>query len=171
LLKSSFQDLKYRKLHLSELEELREDFVQFLSANSITADDWVKIKEADKETAEKMLEVFSDIVWEKVLSKIHYLRFVSPQALRVIRFGEKKAELIQLKINDDSFDLSNPDNIQSIAEGNVDLNRYEPEMITGKKAYSDDRAREVFIHLEQGWLPTKEVFWKALSSMIATKEQ
>ncbi|HKK38555.1 MAG TPA: DUF6495 family protein [Cryomorphaceae bacterium] len=158
--------MKYRKLNIRELEDLREDFVHFLSANSITADDWVKIKKVDPDAAERMIEVFSDIVWEKVLSNIRYLRFVNPQALRVIHFGEEKAELIQLEIKDESFNLSDQENIRSMAEGSLDLNRFDPEMTTGSKKYSIDRDREVFIHLEQGWQPAKEVFWAALSSMI-----
>jgi hypothetical protein len=162
--------MKYRKLHLSELEELRDDFVQFLAANSITADDWVKLKSADRETAEKMIEVFSDIVWDKVLTNVQYLRIVSSDALGVIRFGDENAELIQLKIKEGAFDLSDPENIRGIAEGNVDLNRFEPEMTTGKKAYSADREREIFIHMEQGWIPAKEIFWRALSSMIVKKD-
>lgn len=158
--------MKYRKLNLDELRDLREDFVHFLSANSVTAEDWVKIKKMDPDAAEKLIEVFSDIVWEKVLSRIRYVRFINPQAIRVIHFGENNAELIQLEIKDETFNLSDHENIRGMAEGNLDLRRFDPEMTTGNKKYSADREREIFIHLEQGWQPTDEVFWAALSSMI-----
>jgi hypothetical protein len=162
--------LKYRKLDLKELEALREDFVQFLSANSIPADDWVKLKETDREAAEKMIEVFSDIVWEKVLSKISYVKLVSKTILRVMYFGKEKAEMIQLKVEKDGFSFAAPDLIRGIAEGSLDLAQYDPEMITGTKTYSKPRGYEVFLAMEQGAQPTDELFWAALQSMLPKKE-
>src|SRR6056297_3003609 len=98
--------MKYRKLNLSELEDLRGDFVRFLSANSIAADDWVKIKKVDSDAAEKIIEVFSDLVWEKILTKIKYVRLMSQTTLRVMRFGEERAELIQLQVEHEDFNFT-----------------------------------------------------------------
>jgi hypothetical protein len=158
--------LKYRKLTLTELEGLREDYIRFLAANSITADDWVKLKNENQEATDKLIELFSDIVWEKILSKIQYVRVVSQTALRVMYFGEDKAHLIQLKLNSDDFNFTNPETIKQIAEGSIDLLQFDPEMIQGSKTYSTTREYEVFLALEQGGEPTEEVFWRALKSMI-----
>jgi len=158
--------LKYRVLHLSELEGLRDDFVQFLSANSITAEDWIKVKKEDKAAADKLIEVFSDIVWEKVLPRIKYVKFISKTILRVMYFGEQKAELVQIKIENDDFSFGNPELIEELANGYMDLSSYDPEMITGSKNYSESREQEVFLALENGGQPAKEVFWLALKSMI-----
>jgi len=157
--------VKYRKLNLNELEDLRDDFVHFLSANSVTADDWVKIKKADPNLAGEMIEVFSDIVWEKILTKIKYVRMISKKTIRGMHFGEKKAEMIQLTIDHAEFSFSNPDQIKSIAEGTADLKSFDPEMIKGSKTYNESREMEVFLALEQGGQPTDEVFWRSLKSM------
>ena len=157
--------MKYRKLNLNELEGLREDFVHFLSANTVTADDWEMIKQADPNLAGEMIEVFSDIVWEKILTKIKYVRMISQKMIRVMHFGEKKAEMVQLTIDHADFSFSDPDQIRSIAEGTADLKSFDPEMIRGTKTYSESRDLEVFLALEQGGQPTDEVFWRSLKSM------
>ena len=57
--------MKYRCLSREELEDVREDFVKFLASNSITKDDWSRTKQDQPEAAQKMLELFSDIFWER----------------------------------------------------------------------------------------------------------
>jgi hypothetical protein len=163
--------LKYRKLNLNELEGLQEDFVHFLSANTVTADDWEMIKQADANLAGEMIEVFSDIVWERILAKITYVRLVKREMIRVMYFGEEKVEMIQLKIEDPDFDFSNPDQIRSIAEGTADLKSLDPEMIKGTKAYSESRDLELFMALEGGNQPTDEVFWRAFKSMVVEEPE
>jgi len=158
--------VKYRKLNLSELEDLRDDFVHFLSANSVTADDWIKIKQADPKLAGEMIEIFSEIVWEKILTKIKYVRMISQKMIRVMHFGEDKAEMVQLSIAHPDFSFSDPDQIRSIAEGTADLKAFDPEIIKGTKTYTESRDLEVFLALEQGGQPTDELFWRSLKSMI-----
>ena len=41
--------MKYRKLELAELELLRDEFVNFLAANTVTSQDWEKIKVESKD--------------------------------------------------------------------------------------------------------------------------
>ena len=65
--------MKYRVLSTKELEPLKDDFIKFLSANTITGEDWTKIKSNKPNQASKLIEIFSDIVWEKSLEKIKYL--------------------------------------------------------------------------------------------------
>ena len=60
--------MKFRRLTNEELQELEKEFVQFLVSNTVTADDWEKIKEDNPERAEGLIEIFSDIVFEKVIS-------------------------------------------------------------------------------------------------------
>ena len=73
----NFDKMKYRRLDLAELKTLEKDFVRFLASNHITADDWVKLKKENPEKVERLLDVFSDIVWSKTLSQIQYLESVS----------------------------------------------------------------------------------------------
>ena len=71
--------MKYTRLTKEQFEELNQEFINFLATQSITADEWKDIKEQKPEVAEEELDVFSDLVWEGVLSKVAYLENIAPQ--------------------------------------------------------------------------------------------
>ena len=91
--------MKYRVLSTKELEPLKDDFIKFLSANTITGEDWAKIKSNKPNQASKLIEIFSDIVWEKSLEKIKYLEHRDDKYLKVFCCGESKMEMVGFKIN------------------------------------------------------------------------
>jgi len=153
--------LKYRRLHAEELEALRDDFIQFLAANSITAEDWTQIKAAQPEKADQLLDIFSDIVWEKVLEKINFLEFRWSNQLRLFKFDDEKAEMVNIKIEDAEFDFRNPDHLRKIAEEKIQLKSLNPEITKGKKKHNKLREMEVFYYMEQGGKPTSEELWNS----------
>lgn len=153
--------MKYRRLHPEELEALREDFIQFLASNSITAEDWVQIKSVQQEKATQLLEIFADIVWEKVLEKVTHLEFRSPNQLTLMKFDDEKAEMINIKIENKDFDLSNSDNLKEIAEGKTPLKSLHPEITKGKKKHNKLREMEVFYYMEQGGKPCSKDLWES----------
>jgi len=159
--------MKYRRLNRDELEDLREEFVQFLSANSIPADEWVRIKAEKPEVANELIDLFSDIVWEKILSKIDFLEMRKANAMRVMKFDDKKAEMVEIRMEGDRFDFTDPDTIRRVAEGSVDLNAFKPKVLKGSKTYTESREHELFHYLQNGAKPCKEVFWRAVQSMVA----
>ena len=72
--------MKYTRLTKEQLEELNQEFINFLATQSITAEEWKEIKEQKPEVAEEELDIFSDLVWEGVLSKVEYLENISATA-------------------------------------------------------------------------------------------
>ena len=74
--------MKYSRLTKEQFEELHQEFINFLATQSITADEWTNIKTNKPEVAEQELDVFSDIIWEGVLSKVTYLEHISPQQMQ-----------------------------------------------------------------------------------------
>jgi hypothetical protein len=158
--------MKYRRLRPEELEALRDEFVQFLAANSITADDWQKLKNTKTEGAEKLIDVFSDIVWEKVLSKTQYVEVRHAKLLQIMKFGDEKAEMIQIAIKHPDFDFRRMEGIESLAQGKMALSEIDPEIHAGKKTYSDTRNEEVFLHLERGGIAVDEGMWELMSTFI-----
>ena len=74
--------MKYRRLTNDELTELEKEFVRFLASNHITALDWEKLKGHDPKRVESLIEVFSDIVFEKILQGIEYLEFKTPTDIK-----------------------------------------------------------------------------------------
>lgn len=159
--------MKYRKLLRDELESVRDEFVQFLAANSITADEWDSLKTTHNDKAEKLIEMFSDIFWEKSLINIQCVEMRETARLRVVKFDENEAHLIELRINENAgIDLTKPEDLSRLASGQADIATAEPQMYRGKRAYTHERNEELFNFIEQGAAPCKTVVWEGLNRMI-----
>ena len=61
--------MKYRRLTKEQFEELHQEFINFLATQSITGEEWTKIKAEQPKVAEEEMDIFSDLVWEGVLGK------------------------------------------------------------------------------------------------------
>ena len=73
---------KYRLLTLDELQELEHEFINYLILNGIEAKEWEKLKTEDKPAAEKIVELFSDVVFEKIFRKVEYLEQRNSKEIR-----------------------------------------------------------------------------------------
>ncbi|MGO1752410.1 MAG: DUF6495 family protein, partial [Psychroflexus sp.] len=71
--------MKYERLTREQLEEMHQEFINFLATQKITADEWEKIKREQPGVAEQELDVFSDLVWEGVLNNVNYVEHFSTQ--------------------------------------------------------------------------------------------
>lgn len=135
---------KYRTLSIEELESLEKEFIQFLVLNGIVGDDWVKMKENEPSSAQKMTELFSDVVWESMLRKTQYLDFKSPNSVKCFHCQEDKIVLVAM--DSDHTDLSQEDFLK--------LNRGQyPDDIkvyTTSKDYSKFRELEIFDMINWG---------------------
>lgn len=65
--------MKYERISKDELEKLEKEFINFLVVNGISANDWVSVKENEPLTADKIINQFSDVVWESILRSTKYL--------------------------------------------------------------------------------------------------
>ena len=65
--------MKYERISQEELEKMEKEFIDFLVINGITAADWVSIKENEPLNADKIINQFSDVVWESILRSTKYL--------------------------------------------------------------------------------------------------
>jgi hypothetical protein len=162
---------KYRLLTQEELKPLEDDFVKFLSANTVVADGWDKIKKEDPKKAEGLIEIFSDIVWEKALEKIKCLEARTEKDMKVFNFpDEESMEMIHLKIGKDKdFSLVNQEDLKKVTNGEASLADFDPELFTGKRDLKEDRKREIFEMMEQGCTPCPEALYYALENMIESK--
>ena len=95
--------MKYTRLTKEQFEELNQEFINFLATQSITADEWKEIKEQKPEVAEEELDIFSDLVWEGVLSKVEYLENIAPQHMYLFKVEGSQLRLIGLKIKVDTY--------------------------------------------------------------------
>ena len=55
--------MKYRRLSKEQFEELHQEFINFLATQSITGEEWTKIKTEQLKVAEEEMDIFSDFHW------------------------------------------------------------------------------------------------------------
>ena len=60
--------MQYTRLTKEQLEELHPEFINFLATQTITAAEWEDIKTNKPKVAEEEIDIFSDLVWEGVLT-------------------------------------------------------------------------------------------------------
>lgn len=158
--------MKFRRLNAEELDSLEQDFIKFLASNTVTADDWKSMQKNSPEKAEDMIDVFSDIVFEKILGNIKFMQHRFPQELRVYKFDDKEASAIVLRFKSEGLDLTSNEDVQGVATGKIDLSKFAPEVLHGTRPYRSSRKEEMFVLMEQGAKPCKEAFWLSIAKML-----
>lgn len=139
--------MKYRRLTIKELQELEDEFVKYLVINSITADDWVEIKENEPEKAERLIELFSDAVFERILRNINFLDYRGKKELYSYQCLQDKMVLIGMTTGAGSeADFSDPEFLKKAA-GQAPEN---VKVFTTEKIYSGNRETELFDMLQKG---------------------
>ena len=83
--------LKYKRLSTAELTELKKDFIDFLASQSITAPDWQKMISDEPDRCHGVIELFSDIVYEKSLALIKCLEVKKDHHWQVMFFSDEAA--------------------------------------------------------------------------------
>ena len=79
---NTFEAMKYSRLSAEQLRELEKEFVDFLVVNGIVAEDWIALKENEPLNADKIIDQFSDVVWEGTLRKLKYLNKIETNVKR-----------------------------------------------------------------------------------------
>ena len=93
--------MKYRQLTKEQFEALHEEFATFLATQSIDAKEWNQIKEAQPKVAEDEMNVFSDVVWDDVLTKTKYLEHFSKQSINLFKCDSTEIHRVFVKVNTD----------------------------------------------------------------------
>ncbi|MCB0705682.1 MAG: hypothetical protein KDC34_10250 [Saprospiraceae bacterium] len=148
--------MKYRQLNTDELQELEQEFIQFLASNQITASDWEKLKQNQPEKVTELITLFSDIVFDKILKEATYLEYREARDLKTFYCGPDKIVMLGLYIEGDaSLDFTEnlpPEEMLAKIQGSsAQLKMYRAE-----KSYQGEREQELFRMLEGGALISKE---------------
>lgn len=151
---------KYRRLSAEELEELKEDFIQFLSANGITGDHWEAIKSKEAEKVDGFLDAFSDVVFEKVMRSTLFLDHITPSHVKTFQCLGDKIVVIGLELKPEvDKDLTQVP-LSGLAVG-------EYQLAHGEKQYTKVRELEMFEMINKGCIPSDGTYFKALSLAMA----
>lgn len=156
--------MKYRRLTKEQFEELHQEFINFLATQSITAEEWETIKTKQPLVAEEELDVFSDLVWQGVLTQAQYLENISPQHMYMFSLGEKQIHLIGLKLNNKTeIDLTTNEGFTWLRENLLDD---AVELFQATKDYSDDKLMDKFNLIQQGANITKGQLYNYFNKLV-----
>lgn len=156
--------MKYSRLSKEQFEELHQEFINFLATQSITAEEWTDIKANKPEIAEQELDVFSDLIWEGVLSKVEYLEHISLQQMHLFHCTDTQMRLIALKVKNTEVDLTTKEGYGWFQNN---LLSDEVEFFTAKKDYSEDKGVDKFKLIQEGANITKGQLFKYFEELVS----
>ncbi|WP_336068876.1 DUF6495 family protein [Mesoflavibacter sp. CH_XMU1404-2] len=155
--------MKYARLTKEQFEELHQEFINFLATQSITADEWQTIKTEKPEVAEQELDVFSDLVWEGVLTAAKYLEHISPKNIHLFALNEDHMHLIGIKIEKEDVDVTTPEGFNWLRNNLMDES---VEFAQAKKEYTEDKNLDKFALIQQGSVITKGELYEYMNNLI-----
>ncbi len=158
--------MKYQRLTKEQLEELHTEFINFLATQSITAEEWNEIKTNKPEVAEEEIDVFSDLVWEKVLNNAQYLEHFSKDQIHLFELKEDQMNLIAIKINNETIDVTTNDGYDWLRDN---LLNDEVVFYNASKEYGDNKNLDKFKLLQQGANITKGELYHYFEKIIQNK--
>lgn len=139
--------MKYTRLTKEQFEEMQEEFATFLATQQITAAEWQEIKAKTPEVAEQELDVFSDLVWEKVLQKVTFLDKIDAQNAFLFQVQETGIHLVVLKVSNSTIDLTTTEGMQWLTTNYKDA---AVEIFQANKKFSADKLADIFQLIQQG---------------------
>lgn len=163
---SSLEFMKYARLTKEQLEELKPEFVNFLATQSITGEEWATIKEKQPLVAEEEIDVFSDLVWEGVLSKAQYLEHISPNQMHLFLLGDKNMSLIAVKVNKEDIDITTAEGYAWLKENLGDDNVV---FMSASKDYNEDHNVDKFKLISEGAVITRGDLYRWFERFVEVK--
>lgn len=154
--------MKYRQLTKEQFESLHIEFAQFLATQSIDVKEWDFIKQEKPNITEDEMNIFSDMVWEDVLSKTNYVEHFSETSANLFKFDEKQIHRIAIKINWD-VNLLKQEGFEWLMKNPMDNS---VDIFRGSKPYSHERNQEVFDLIEKGSSISKGEIYEYFSQLI-----
>ncbi len=154
--------MKYARLSKEQLEELHEEFINFLAAQQIDKSEWDLIKQHKPEVADQELDVFSDLIWEGVLSKAKYLEHYSKNYIFLFCCDEVFMQTIIIKTTE-NVDFLTRAGLEWLSDH---LFTDTVEVQRGQKVFAGDRNQEIFELIKQGAILSKGELFEQMTSIL-----
>lgn len=155
--------MKYSRLTKEQFEELHPEFINFLSAQAIDKSEWDKLKLEKPEVAEQELDVFSDLIWEGVLTRAEFLEHFSKNYIFLFQCFDTYVDSIVLKSLVPEIDFLTKQGLQWLSDNMFTDNI---EMKLGKKQFSDERNRSVFELIQQGSILSDGQLYQQINTIV-----
>lgn len=154
--------MKYRQLTKEQFEGLHQEFAHFLATQSIDVIEWNAIKKDKPNVAEEEMNIFSDVVWDDVLSKTKYIEHFSETSANLFKCDDGIIHRIAIKVNWD-INLLQQEGFEWLMKNPMDNS---VEIYRGSKSYTLDRNKEIFDLIEKGSIISKGEIYEYFSQLI-----
>ena len=156
--------MKYRQLTKEQFESLHEDFARFLATQSIDAKEWSQIKTEKLDVAEEVMNVFSDVFWDDVLTKTNYVEHFSKTSVNLFKCDAVEIHRIAIKITWD-INLLEQEGFEWLMQNPMDNS---VEIFRGSKPYNqEDRNTEIFDLIEKGSSISKGEIFEYFNQLVS----
>ncbi len=150
---------KYRLLTPEELQELEQEFIEYLIVNGIVAEEWERIKQEDPDKAQHIIDLFSDVVLEGVMRKVKFLEYRDRYELKTFQCLPNKLVLVGISAPAQSdVDFNDAAFLSKAATNPVN----GLKVYTTEKAYKTERELELFEMIQAGCLIADGQLFKTL---------
>ena len=139
--------MKYKRLTKEQFEALHQEFANFLATQSIDKNEWDKIKTNKPQVAEQELDIFSDLIWEGVLTNAQFLEHFSKNHIFLFHCQEKYIDSMVIKALEPTVDFLKTEGLQWLSDN---IFTETVEILTGKKEYDKVRNEAIFDLITQG---------------------
>ncbi|WP_298777668.1 DUF6495 family protein [uncultured Polaribacter sp.] len=154
--------MKYRQLTKEQLESLHKEFALFLASQKIDVNEWNRIKKDKPNVAEEELNIFSDIVWEDVLTKTNYVEHFSETTVNLFKFDKDEIHRIVIKIDWD-INLLTQEGFEWLMNNPMDNSI---DIFKGAKPYDKERNIDIFDLIEKGSSISKGEIFEFFHNLI-----
>jgi hypothetical protein len=155
--------MKYRQLVKEQFEELHEEFARFLASQKIDTKEWQTLKKDKPEIAEEEMNVFSDVVWEEVLTNAEFIEHFSKSSINLFKCQETLIERIMIKTSNPEIDFHTEEGVLWLTKNAGDESL---EYFYAHKNYSKERNLELFELVEKGSHISKGGLYKSAAEII-----
>ena len=155
--------MKYRQLTKEQFLALSNEFAEFLATQQIDVKEWELIKKDKPLMAEEELNLFSDIVWQDVLTKTEYLEHISESHINLFKCNSEEVIRIYIKLNLPDKNFLEPEDYRWFQENLLDDSI---DYFKAVKKYSKDRNEEIFELIEMGSEISKGGLFNAIKELI-----
>jgi len=155
--------MKYTRLTKEQFEELHQEFTTFLATQSIDKAEWDTIKRDKPEVAEQELDVFSDLIWEGVLTKAQFLEHFSKNHIFLFQCFDTEVKSIVLKSLVPEVDFLTKEGLQWLSDN---MFTDTIEMKVGKKVFTEERNYSLFQLIQQGAFLSDGQLFNQINSII-----
>ena len=156
--------MKYRQLTKEQFESLHEEFARFLATQSIDVNEWNQIKKDKPNVAEEEMNVFSDVVWDDVLTKTKYVEHFSETTANLFKCDENEIHRIAIKINKE-INVLEQEGFEWLMKNPTDN---KVDIFKGTKPYkNNERNLEIFDLIEKGSSISKGEIFEYFNRIIS----